>query len=36
MSTFFAGACVGQFFNGPLLDRFGRKNPMLIALAFFS
>ncbi|WP_416855135.1 multidrug effflux MFS transporter [Flavobacterium sp. XS2P12] len=35
MSTFFAGACVGQFFNGPLLDRFGRKNPMLIALAFF-
>ncbi len=35
MSTFFAGACVGQFFNGPLLDRFGRKNPMLIALLFF-
>lgn len=35
MSTFFAGACVGQFFNGPLLDRFGRKNPMLIALGFF-
>ncbi|WP_348811826.1 multidrug effflux MFS transporter [Flavobacterium maritimum] len=35
MSTFFAGACVGQFFNGPLLDRFGRKNPMLIALFFF-
>lgn len=36
MSTFFAGACVGQFFNGPLLDRFGRKNPMLIALLLFT
>lgn len=35
MSTFFAGACVGQFFNGPLLDRFGRKNPLLIALTLF-
>ena len=35
MSTYIAGAGVGQFFNGPILDRFGRKNPMLIALVLF-
>lgn len=35
MSTYIAGAGVGQFFNGPILDRYGRKNPMLIALVLF-
>lgn len=35
MSTYIAGAGVGQFFIGPLLDRFGRKKPMLIALLLF-
>ncbi|MDZ7899211.1 MAG: multidrug effflux MFS transporter [Arcicella sp.] len=36
MTTFFAGSCIGQLFNGPLLDRFGRKRPILIGLALFS
>jgi DHA1 family bicyclomycin/chloramphenicol resistance-like MFS transporter len=35
MSSFFLGACLGQLINGPLLDRFGRKNPMLIGLSVF-
>lgn len=35
MSTYIAGAGVGQFFNGPILDRYGRKKPMLIALVLF-
>ncbi|MDZ7881132.1 MAG: multidrug effflux MFS transporter [Saprospiraceae bacterium] len=36
MSTFFAGSCIGQLVNGPLLDRFGRKKPILTGLALFS
>jgi DHA1 family bicyclomycin/chloramphenicol resistance-like MFS transporter len=36
MSSFFAGSCIGQLINGPLLDRFGRKKPILIGLAIFS
>lgn len=35
MSSYIAGAGTGQFFIGPLLDRFGRKKPMLIALLLF-
>ncbi len=35
MSTFFAGSCIGQLINGPLLDKFGRKKPMLIGLSIF-
>jgi DHA1 family bicyclomycin/chloramphenicol resistance-like MFS transporter len=35
MSTFFAGSCLGQLINGPLLDKFGRKKPMLIGLSLF-
>lgn len=35
MSTFFAGSCLGQLINGPLLDKFGRKKPMLLGLSLF-
>jgi MFS transporter, DHA1 family, multidrug resistance protein len=34
-SSYFLGACLGQLTNGPILDRFGRKTPMLIGLAVF-
>jgi MFS transporter, DHA1 family, multidrug resistance protein len=36
MSSFFAGSCTGQLINGPLLDRFGRKKPILLGLFIFS
>ncbi len=36
MSSFFAGSCIGQLFNGPILDRFGRKVPMMFGLLLFS
>lgn len=35
MSSFFIGSCVGQIINGPVLDRFGRKHPMLFGLSLF-
>ncbi len=35
MSTFFAGSCIGQIAAGPILDKFGRKNPMMIGLVLF-
>lgn len=35
LSTFFAGICIGQIIYGPLLDRFGRKRPLLIGLGIF-
>lgn len=35
MSSFFAGSCVGQLVNGPLLDKYGRKQPMILGLAVF-
>lgn len=35
MSSFFVGSCIGQLCNGPFLDRFGRKNPMLVGLVIF-
>ena len=28
VASYFAGLAVGQFFYGPLLDRFGRKPPL--------
>lgn len=34
-SSYFLGACLGQLTNGPILDRFGRKTPMLIGLSIF-
>lgn len=35
LSSFFAGICLGQVVYGPLLDRFGRKKPLMIGLAVF-
>jgi MFS transporter, DHA1 family, multidrug resistance protein len=35
MSSFFAGSCIGQLIVGPLLDRYGRKLPILIGLVIF-
>lgn len=35
LSSFFAGICIGQVIYGPLLDRFGRKTPLLIGLLIY-
>lgn len=36
LSSFFIGICVGQIAVGPLLDRFGRKTPLLIGLTLYA
>ncbi|MGR3809725.1 multidrug effflux MFS transporter [Jiulongibacter sp. NS-SX5] len=35
LSSFFIGISVGQMLYGPLLDRFGRKGPLLIGLVIY-
>lgn len=35
LSSFFIGVCVGQLLCGPLLDRFGRKKPLVIGLVLY-
>jgi DHA1 family bicyclomycin/chloramphenicol resistance-like MFS transporter len=35
LSAFFIGICLGQLLCGPLLDRFGRKKPLLIGLVLY-
>ncbi|MEL6719615.1 MAG: multidrug effflux MFS transporter [Bacteroidota bacterium] len=35
MSSFFAGSCIGQLVNGPILDKYGRKYPMMLGLGVF-
>lgn len=35
LSSFFVGISAGQLLYGPLLDRFGRKNPLYIGLAVY-
>jgi DHA1 family bicyclomycin/chloramphenicol resistance-like MFS transporter len=35
LSSFFIGICVGQLICGPLLDRFGRKKPLVIGLVLY-
>src|SRR5580704_3325806 len=35
LSVFLAGFAVGQFYHGPLSDRFGRKPVLLAALALY-
>lgn len=35
LSSFFIGICIGQLICGPLLDRFGRKIPLMTGLALY-
>ncbi|MFN8347012.1 MAG: multidrug effflux MFS transporter [Spirosomataceae bacterium] len=35
MSSYFVGICIGQLLNGPLVDRFGRKTPLLLMLMVY-
>ncbi|WP_336041203.1 multidrug effflux MFS transporter [Acinetobacter dispersus] len=35
LSVFLIGLAIGQGIYGPLLDRFGRRNPLLIGIAVF-
>lgn len=35
LSSFFIGISVGQLIYGPLLDRFGRKKPLMIGLSIY-
>ena len=35
LSSFFIGICIGQIACGPLLDRFGRKKPLLVGLVLY-
>ena len=35
LSSFFIGISFGQFLYGPLLDRFGRKQPLYIGLSIY-
>jgi DHA1 family bicyclomycin/chloramphenicol resistance-like MFS transporter len=35
LSSYFIGICIGQMIWGPLLDRYGRKNPMYAGLALY-
>ena len=35
MTSYFFGIAIGQLFYGPLMDRFGRKGPLLIGLSVY-
>ena len=35
LSSYFIGMAFGQLFYGPLLDRFGRKQPLYLGLGLF-
>lgn len=35
LSSFFIGVCLGQLVCGPLLDRYGRKKPLLAGLTLY-
>lgn len=35
LASFFIGICVGQLISGPLLDRFGRKVPLITGLTLY-
>ena len=35
LTSYFIGISIGQLFYGPILDRFGRKKPLLIGLSIY-
>lgn len=35
LASFFVGICIGQLLIGPLLDRFGRKRPMVLGMILY-
>lgn len=35
LASFFIGICAGQMISGPLLDRFGRKRPLIIGMFIY-
>lgn len=35
LASFFVGVCIGQLLCGPLLDRFGRKLPLIAGLVLY-
>lgn len=35
LASFFVGVCIGQLLCGPLLDRFGRKKPLIIGMSLY-
>lgn len=35
LSSYFAGICIGQLIHGPLIDRFGRRHPLLLFLSLY-
>ncbi len=35
LAGFFVGVCAGQLFYGPLMDKFGRKRPLLFGLSLY-
>lgn len=35
LASFFVGVCIGQLLCGPLLDRFGRKLPLITGLVLY-
>ncbi len=36
LTSYFIGICVGQILCGPLIDRFGRRTPLIIGLICFT
>lgn len=36
LSSYFLGICMGQIVYGPLLDRFGRRRPLVFGIALFA
>lgn len=35
LASFFVGICIGQLLSGPLLDRFGRKRPLIVGMSLY-
>ena len=36
LTSYFTGICIGQIFCGPIIDRYGRRMPMIIGLIAFT